>query len=157
VRSRFAAGPPVIALGDLLGLGDQLLLGLLGLGGLLRPLGLAGLALLLDDRPEPSSRAVSEARSPTAFAPSTCCETVFTDSIASSGDITPDRIRCSRSSTSNASASNRSVKKASASSGVPAGYWPTDLSPSAVRTKTFPSSSTRPHSWTDPWLITAAW
>ena len=104
-----------------------------------------------------SSRVVREARSPTALASVTCAETVFTDWSASSGDITPERIRCSSSSTSNDSASNRSVKNASASSGVPAGYCPTARSPSAVRTKTFPSSSTRPHSCTDPWLITAAW
>ena len=48
-----------------------------------------------------SSRAVSEARSPTALASVTCAETVFTDWSASSGDITPERIRCSSSSTSN--------------------------------------------------------
>ena len=68
---------------------------------------------------------MSEARSPTALASVTCAETVFTDWSASSGDITPERIRCSSSSTSNDRASNRSVKKASASSGVPAGYCPT--------------------------------
>jgi hypothetical protein len=77
---------------------------------------------------------MSAARSPTAFASATCACTVRTEAAASSGVITPDLIRCSSRSTSKASASYRSVKKASASSGEPSGYWPTERSPSAVFT-----------------------
>ena len=84
--------------------------------------------------PSASSRAVRAARSPTAFASSTWVRTVRTDAVASSGDITPDWTRFSSSSTSNASASKRSVKNFSASAGVPSGYWPTGRSPSAVLT-----------------------
>ena len=51
-----------------------------------------------------SRRADSAARSPTALASVTCPSTVLTDSFASSGDITPERTRCSSSSTSNARA-----------------------------------------------------
>ena len=92
-----------------------------------------------------SRRATSPSRSPTACASATCALTVLTDPAASSGASAPDLIRCSSRSTSNASASKRSVKNLSASSGEPSGYWPTDLSPSVVRTKTVPSSDTRPH------------
>ena len=59
--------------------------------------------------PNESSLASRAAMSPTALAPSTWPRTVFTDSAASSGDITPDLIRWSSRSTSNDSASNRSV------------------------------------------------
>ena len=52
-----------------------------------------------------SSFASRVSRSPTALAPSTWPRTVFTDSLASSGDITPDLIRCSSRPTSKASAS----------------------------------------------------
>ena len=69
-----------------------------------------------------SRRAVSAARSPTALASLTWAVTVLTDSDASSGDMTPERIRLSSSSTSKASAAYRSVKKCSASSAVPSGY-----------------------------------
>ncbi len=68
-----------------------------------------------------SRRASRPARSPTALASLTWARTVRTDSVASSGDITPEFTRFSSSSTSKASAAKRSVKKASASSGVPAG------------------------------------
>ena len=89
-------------------------------------LGLAGLALLGDHRrrarragrPGRPGRRPRWRRSPGR---ARSC----TDSAASSGDITPDLIRCSSRSTSKASASYRSVKNASASSGVPSGYCPT--------------------------------
>ena len=55
--------------------------------------------------PNESSLESSAARSPTALASTTWPRTVFTDSAASSGDITPDLIRWSSSSTSKASAS----------------------------------------------------
>ncbi len=84
--------------------------------------------------PSASRRAERVARSPTALAPTTCSCTVLIDVAASSGDITPELTRFSSSSTSNARAAYRSVKKWSASSGVPSGYCPTERSPSAVVT-----------------------
>ena len=104
---------PVVALGELLGLGDDGLLRDLRLGGALGPLGLARLALASAiTGPSASSRPASAARSPTALASTTCSRTVFTDSAGllgrqHAGPLT----RCSSSSTSNASASYRSVKK----------------------------------------------
>ena len=97
---------PVGALGERLGLGDDLLLALAGLGGALGALDLAGLALLLEHRRRARPAApVRAARSPTALASATWSRTVRTDAAASSGDITPLAIRCSSSSTSKASAS----------------------------------------------------
>ena len=54
-------------------------------------------------------------------------------------------MRCSSRLISVSSASNLRLKKASASSGLPACHEPISRSPSAVRTYTVPSSATRPH------------
>ena len=59
---------------------------------------------------------------------------LLTDEIASSGLSAPPRIRWASRSTSNASASYRLVKKASASACETSGTWPTLRSPSGVMT-----------------------
>ena len=55
--------------------------------------------------PSESSRPMRDARSPTALASATWADTVFTDSAASSGDMTPERTRWPSRSTSAARAS----------------------------------------------------
>ena len=61
------------------------------------------------------------------------------------GDRSVVAIRCSMRATSVSSDANLRWKKARASSGLPACQEPISRSPSAVRTKTVPSSPTRPH------------
>src|ERR1700733_12045198 len=64
---------------------------------------------------------------------------------ACAGAISVAAIRCSMSATSVSSDWYFRRKNASASSGLPAAHEPITRSPSAVRTKTVPASSTRPH------------
>ena len=131
--------------GQRLGLRDDLLLGVRAPAAV-RPRGPGRpLAPLSTSASTASSRASSPARSPTACASVIDSRRWATVVAASLGGTPPARIRCSRSATWPASSSNLRPKYASASSWVVSGYDPTGRSPSAVRTKTVPSSATRPH------------
>ena len=67
----------------------------------LRPLGLAGLALRRDHRPSDVEPAGERGEVADRVGVGDLRRTVFTDSAASSGDITPELTRCSSRSTSN--------------------------------------------------------
>ena len=84
--------------------------------------------------PSASSRALEPGEVADRVGSTSWAATCLTDSVASSGVSAPGRDPLLEQLHLEGQRVEAPVKKASASSGVPSGYWPTARSPSAVRT-----------------------